>query len=32
MNHNSLRTAARLGLLSGLCLLIGGMIGGQQRG
>jgi len=30
MHHNALRTAALLGLLSGLCLVIGTLIGGQQ--
>jgi heat shock protein HtpX len=30
MKHNGLRTAALLGLLSGLLLLIGSLIGGQQ--
>src|SRR5262245_16259927 len=30
MKHNGLRTAALLGLLSGLLLFLGGLIGGQQ--
>jgi heat shock protein HtpX len=30
MRHNGLRTAALLGMLSGLLLLLGGFIGGQQ--
>src|SRR5258705_13701597 len=30
MRHNALRTAALLGLLSGLLLVLGSLIGGQQ--
>ena len=30
MRHNTLKTAALLGLLSGVLLFVGGALGGQQ--